>query len=65
VWVSCSRLAELAEQAGSTEARDWWRIAFDKISEMKQHGALAPADEHFIEEYRRKLSTPAPAKNHH
>ncbi len=56
LWVSYQKMAIVIEQSSSDEAREWWRKAFEQLSEMKKRGLLiSAADEKILEQLRRKV----------
>ena len=56
LWVSCWRMAQVCEQTQDQEATQWWRMAFDVLSGMKQRGLFVSAqDEQFLVQLRAKF----------
>ena len=56
VWVSCWKLAQLAEATGKGDAQAWWRRAHGILAGMKQKGMfLSPQDEQVLEELGAKV----------
>jgi hypothetical protein len=56
VWVSCWRMASMAENTGAGYAMKWWRKAFAILDGMKREGRfMTPQDEGFHEQLRRKV----------
>ncbi len=56
LWVSCWRMATMAEQTGSVEARAWWRKVYDVLSGMKERGLFVSAeDEQALAQLRQKV----------
>jgi hypothetical protein len=57
LWVSCWRMADLAERESTpSEALAWWRQAYTVLSGMKQKGLfLSPKDEGFLRRLAAKV----------
>ena len=49
------RLAMMAEQAGASDAQEWWLKAYETLSGMKQHGIMLPTDEQYLEQLKQKV----------
>ena len=57
VWVSCWRMATMAERTNTSDAMKWWRRAFDILDGMKREGRfITPQDEGFLKQLREKIS---------
>jgi hypothetical protein len=54
LWVSYWRLAQMAEPTNASEARDWWRKAYEHLSGMKQCGIMMPTDQQYLDQLRLK-----------
>jgi len=54
LWVSYWRLAQMAEPTNASEARDWWRKAYEHLSGMKQRGIMTPTDQQYLDQLRLK-----------
>jgi tetratricopeptide (TPR) repeat protein len=55
LWVSCWRMARIAETSDTGDALEWWRKAYEQLSRMKQRGIMRPADEPYLEQLREKV----------
>lgn len=56
VWMSCFRIAALAEEPGNGDAQAWYQRAYDVLAEMKAEGRFIQAgDEVSLEALREKL----------
>lgn len=54
--VSYWRMADICEETGSDEAMDWWRKAYEKLSDMKRRGLfISPQDEQYLQYLRSKV----------
>jgi hypothetical protein len=49
VCISCWRMAEIAERAGTGDAGEWWCKAHGYLADMKQRGIMLPADEPYLQ----------------
>ena len=55
LFVSYVKLAQMAEQDSTGDAREWWVKAYAQLSGMKQRGIMLPTDEVRLEFLRQKV----------
>lgn len=56
VWVSCWKLANLAESTGKGDAASWWKRTYDILLGMEEKGMfLSPEDKRLLETLRGKV----------
>ena len=54
LWVSCWKMATMAEKSGTGDALEWWRKAYGQLSGMKQRGIMLPTDEQYLVQLKQK-----------
>ena len=49
------RMADMAEKSGQGNARDWWRKAYNQLSNMKSRGIILPTQEQYLAALKSKV----------
>jgi hypothetical protein len=59
VTISPANIAELGDQAGASDAPEWWHKAYDQLLDMKRLSILQPTDEDLLVTFQKKAGVVA------